>query len=87
VALGELRQTIRINDDGTGRVDLANSTWATSGCPLRGARAHGATPTLAVFAQALGTVPFDPAQHRIFIRFVDGQGITRGATSAAVRTE
>jgi photosystem II stability/assembly factor-like uncharacterized protein len=44
-----------------------------------------ATPTFAVFVQGNGTVPFDPAANRIFIRFSSG-GVTRGSTSVAART-
>jgi hypothetical protein len=46
-----------------------------------------ATPTFAIFVQGHGTVPFDPGNNRIFVRFKDGGGVTRGATSVAVRTQ
>ena len=46
-----------------------------------------ATPTFAIFVQGNGTVPFDPAANRIFVRFNDGGGVTRGSTSVAVRTQ
>jgi hypothetical protein len=45
-----------------------------------------ATPTFAIFVQGNGTVPFDPAANRIFVRFSSG-GVTRGSTSVAVRTQ
>jgi hypothetical protein len=45
------------------------------------------TPTFAVFAQGSATIPFDPANNRIFVRFKDAAGVTRGATSVAVRTQ
>ena len=48
--------------------------------------APGATPTFSIFATATGTVPFDPANNRIFVRFNDGAGVTRGSTSVAVTT-
>jgi hypothetical protein len=47
----------------------------------------GATPTFGIFVQGKGTVPFDPAGNRIFVRFKDGGGVTRGSTSVAVRTQ
>ena len=40
-----------------------------------------------MFVQGQGTVPFDPANNRVFVRFKDGDGIIRGATSVAVRTQ
>lgn len=46
-----------------------------------------ATPTFGIFVQGSGDVPFDPAVNRIFVRFKDNSGVTRGSTSAAVRTQ
>jgi FG-GAP-like repeat len=46
-----------------------------------------ATPTFGIFVQGSGDVPFNPATNRIFVRFKDGGGVTRGSTSVAVRTE
>src|SRR5262245_24076452 len=47
----------------------------------------GETPTFGIFVSAAAQVPFDPANHRIFVRFKDATGITRGSTSVAVRTQ
>jgi len=46
-----------------------------------------ATPTFGIFVQGGGNVPFDPAANRIFVRFKDAGGVTRGSTSVAVRTQ
>ncbi len=46
----------------------------------------GATPTFGVFVVSDGSVGFDPAVNRIFVRIRDGQDVTRGSTSVAVRT-
>jgi photosystem II stability/assembly factor-like uncharacterized protein len=46
-----------------------------------------ATPTFGIFVSASGVVPFDPANNRVFVRFKDAGGVTRGATSVAVRTQ
>ena len=45
----------------------------------------GQTPTFGFFVTGTGPVPFDPASNRIFVRFKDGAGVTRGATSVAVK--
>jgi hypothetical protein len=48
----------------------------------------GQTPTFAIFVQGKGAIiPFDPANNRITVRFKDAGGVTRGATSVAVRTQ
>jgi hypothetical protein len=46
----------------------------------------GATPTFSIFVNGDGLVPLDPATNRIFVRFRDSAGVTRGSTSVAVRT-
>jgi len=48
--------------------------------------AANATPTFSVFATASGDVPFDPANTRIRVRFLEA-GSARGTTSVAVRTQ
>lgn len=45
-----------------------------------------AAATFAVFVQAFGPVPFEPAGHRVFVRFRQ-DGRILGSTSVAVRTQ
>jgi plastocyanin len=47
--------------------------------------AAGTNRSFAFFAQASGSIPFDPAGSRVFARLKEA-GVTRGATSAAVCT-
>jgi hypothetical protein len=90
--------TITVSPDtGTASLPLALSicetnpgTGACLGAPASSVTtsiAAGATPTFAIFTAATGNVPFDPANNRIFVRFVDAGAITRGATSVAVTTQ
>jgi len=44
-----------------------------------------ATPSFGIFVASTGSIPFDPAVNRIFVRFASANGVTRGATSVAVR--
>ena len=74
-------------------LSICESDPATGGClaaptaSVTTTIAAGATPTFSVFATGSGNVPFDPALNRIFVRFTDAGGVTRGSTSVAVRTE
>ena len=42
--------------------------------------------TLSVFVNTTAPVPFDPANNRIRLEFIDATGAVRGATSVAIRT-
>jgi hypothetical protein len=44
------------------------------------------TATFAIFLNGSGNIAFDPANNRVFVRFQDAGGVTRGSTSVAVRT-
>jgi sugar lactone lactonase YvrE len=48
--------------------------------------ATGATPTFSVFLTATGSISFNPADSRVFFRFLDTSGAEHGATSVAVTT-
>ena len=49
--------------------------------------ASGATPTFSVFVTASGSVPLAPGTARVFLRFLDANGVSHGATSVAVETD
>ena len=46
-----------------------------------------ATPTFSVFVQGMQDIALDPANKRVFVRFKDTGGVTRGSTSVAVQTD
>jgi hypothetical protein len=46
-----------------------------------------ATPTFGIFVSASNSVPFDPANSRIFVTFADSTTAVRGETSVAVTTQ
>ena len=46
----------------------------------------GETPTFGIFVSSTGTIDFSPGVNRIFVRFDDAGGVTRGSTSVAVRS-
>jgi len=48
--------------------------------------ANNQTVTFSIFVTETGSVPFDPANNRLFLRLETGDGVTRGATDVAVRT-
>jgi len=45
------------------------------------------TPTFTVFVTGSAAIPFDPANSRVFILFSDANGVVRGSSGAAVRTQ
>lgn len=49
--------------------------------------ANGETRTFSVFVNSTGVITFDPANNRVFVRFKDANGVVRGATNFAVRTD
>jgi hypothetical protein len=44
------------------------------------------TVIFGILVQGVGNIRFDPVANRIFVRFRDDSGVTRGSTSVAVRT-
>jgi hypothetical protein len=49
--------------------------------------AANATPTFGIFGAVSATIPFAPANSRIFVQFADQNGVVRGSTSVAVETQ
>ena len=62
-----------------------NPTVPTLG-PVITSIASDATPRFAFLVTETASVPFDPANKRVFVRFKDAGGVTRGSTSVAVRS-
>jgi hypothetical protein len=74
-------------------VSLCRSNPATSEClaaptsTVTTSVAANETPTFAIFITGASTIGNDPANNRIFVRFRDASGVTRGSTSVAVKTQ
>jgi hypothetical protein len=66
---------------------ISGQCLATPGPSVSTTINGNATPTFGVFATAVGTVPFDPANNRIVVQFRDSGGVVRGSTSVAVETQ
>jgi hypothetical protein len=69
-------------------------TNPTSGACLAGPSATvttdippNATPTFGIFVTGSGTVPNSPGVNRVFVTFTDANGVLRGETSVAVRSQ
>lgn len=60
---------------------------ATPGTSVKATLATNEIATYAVFLTTTGTVAFDPANNRLFLRLKTGDGVVRGATSVAVKTK
>jgi hypothetical protein len=52
--------------------------------PIGTTIAADGTATFSIFASATDDIPFDPANSRISVRFLDSGGVTRGSTSVSV---
>ncbi|HEV2676079.1 MAG TPA: beta-propeller fold lactonase family protein [Aliidongia sp.] len=48
--------------------------------------ATGQTPTFSIFVTATAAVPLNPGSSRVFVRFLDSNGLSHGSTSVAVQT-
>jgi len=93
---GNSTLTLSVDDGGKG-LPLASfvceTNPSTSAClaspsaTLTISSTTGETRTFTVFVNSTGDVPFDPANNRIFVRFKDANGVVRGATNFAVRTD
>jgi photosystem II stability/assembly factor-like uncharacterized protein len=67
--------------------NAAGACLAPPGPPVTRVINPGDTPTFGIFVTGRAFIPFDPAARRIFVRFKDPGGQTRGSTSVAVRTQ
>jgi len=68
--------------------DSATGACSTSRVPtIQRQYSENETASFAVFARANDTVAFSPASNRIFVDVTDSEGVSRGSTSVAVRTQ
>lgn len=68
------------------RTDAAGDCMDTPAASVTVDLPGNGAASFGVFITTSGPIAFDPAAHRLFVRFADEQGVIRGATSAAVRT-
>ena len=69
------------SDPTTGKCTADPAPMVTADVP------SGATPTFAIFVGGRNqAIPFDPANNRVSVEFLDAGGVVRGSTSVAVRT-
>ena len=67
------------------RTDLATAACvAPPAASVTTSMGHNEPAGFAVFVTSTARIPFDPGASRIFLRFQDGAGAVRGATSLAV---
>ena len=95
-AAGQITATVDDNGAGLSLIaTLCQSNPATAACANPSSPASSVAVsvntndvlTFTIFVTGTGTVPFDPANNRLFLNFKTPDGITRGATSVAVRTQ
>ena len=88
--------TVSADTDGAGlpvSISLCQTNPTTGGCLASPGGSvvtqinGGDTPTFGIFVTGTDAVSFAPATNRVFVRFKDAGGATRGATSVAVRTQ
>ncbi len=93
---GDATLTASADDGGLGLplvLNVCETNSATGAClatPAAGVTINsvgGETRTFGLFVTATGDIPFLPGVNRIFVRFKDANGVVRGATNFAVRTD
>jgi 6-phosphogluconolactonase len=67
--------------------DQSGNCLATPSPTVTATSNANGTPTFGVFGRATGAIPFNPANSRIFVQFLDPSGTVRGSTSVAVATQ
>ena len=69
------------------QTNSSSACLATPQASFQHSFAAGETSTFSVFVGSTGTIPFDPTNHRVYVRFTDSAGAPHGQTSVAVETQ